>query len=146
MHPEGTGNNLAAVNLVLIWFCRCWVALPPSNRRPSCVRADHAVDRQRRRPPLWPPSLAFKKVKLYSRNKMPDDRTRRTTTSRDAAEAAFKAVTTKPAELPPKRPTIPNAKELVSLRIDRDILDHFQEAGPGWQDRINEALRKVVGR
>jgi uncharacterized protein (DUF4415 family) len=42
--------------------------------------------------------------------------------------------------------TIPNAKELVSLRIDRDILDHFQEAGPGWQGRINEALRKVVGK
>ena len=40
--------------------------------------------------------------------------------------------------------TIPNAKELVSLRIDRDILDHFQEAGPGWQDRIYEALRKVA--
>jgi uncharacterized protein (DUF4415 family) len=77
---------------------------------------------------------------------MPADRTRRTTTSRDTAEAAFKAATTKPADLPPKRPTIPNAKELVSLRIDRDILDHFQEAGPGWQDRINEALRKVVGK
>jgi hypothetical protein len=30
--------------------------------------------------------------------------TRRTTTSLDAAEAAFKAATTKPAELPPKRP------------------------------------------
>jgi len=64
----------------------------------------------------------------------------------DAAEAAFKAATTKPSELPPKCPTIPNAKELVSLRIDRDILDHFQEAGPGWQDRINEALRKIVGK
>jgi uncharacterized protein (DUF4415 family) len=63
---------------------------------------------------------------------MSADRTLRPVTSRDAAEAAFKAVTTKPAELPPKRPTIPNAKELVTLRIDRDILDHFQEAGPGW--------------
>src|SRR5262249_23281490 len=72
---------------------------------------------------------------------MPADRTRRTTTSREAAEAAFKAATMKPAELPPKRRTIPNAKEPVSLRIDRDILDHFQNAGPGWQDRINEALR-----
>jgi uncharacterized protein (DUF4415 family) len=77
---------------------------------------------------------------------MSADRTRRTTTSREVAEAAFKVATTKPAELPPKRPTIPNAKELVSLRIDRDILDHFQDAGPGWQDRINEALRKVVGK
>jgi hypothetical protein len=45
---------------------------------------------------------------------MPADRTRRTTTSREAAEAAFKAATTKPAELPPKRPTIPNTKELVA--------------------------------
>jgi uncharacterized protein (DUF4415 family) len=77
---------------------------------------------------------------------MPADRTRRTLSSRDAAEAAFKTATTKPKELPPKPPSIPNAKELVSLRIDRDILDHFQEAGPGWQERINEALRKIVGR
>jgi len=46
----------------------------------------------------------------------------------------------------PKRPSIPNAKELVSLRIDRDVLDHFQEGGPGWQDRINEALRKAIGK
>jgi uncharacterized protein (DUF4415 family) len=65
-------------------------------------------------------------------HKMPADRTRSISTSRDAAEAAFKAATTKPTELPPKRPTVPNTKELVSLRIDREILDHFQEAGPGW--------------
>lgn len=74
---------------------------------------------------------------------MPDDK-RRPMTSRDAAEAAFKKATTKPAELPPNRPAIPNAKETVSLRIDRDILDHFQNDGPGWQDRINDALRRVV--
>ena len=81
-----------------------------------------------------------------ARTEMTADRTRRITTPRDAAEAAFKAVTTKPAELPPKPPTIPNAKVLVSLRIDRDILDHFQDAGLGWQDRINEAVRKVGGK
>ena len=72
--------------------------------------------------------------------------TRRTTTSRDAAEAAFKAVTTKPAELPPKQPSIPGVKEQVSLRIDKDVLEHFQEGGPGWQDRINDALRKAAGK
>ena len=71
---------------------------------------------------------------------------RRTTTSREAADAAFKAVTTKPAELPPKRPSVPGAKEQVLLRIDRDVLDYFQEAGPGWQDRINEVLRKAAGK
>jgi uncharacterized protein (DUF4415 family) len=71
---------------------------------------------------------------------------RRTTTPRDAAEAAFKTATTKPAELPPKTPSLPGAKEQVSLRIDRDVLDYFQEAGPGWQERINEALRKAAGK
>jgi len=48
--------------------------------------------------------------------------------------------------MPPPPPSIPNAKELVSLRIDRDVLEHFQEAGPGWQDRINDALRKAAGK
>jgi uncharacterized protein (DUF4415 family) len=79
-------------------------------------------------------------------HEMPIDRTRRTTTSRDQAEAAFKAATTKPAEPAPKRPSPPGAKEQVSLRIDRDVLDYFQEAGPGWQDRINEALRRAAGK
>jgi uncharacterized protein (DUF4415 family) len=66
---------------------------------------------------------------------------------RHTAEAAFKAATTKPPEPAPKpkSPSLPNAKEMVSLRIDRDILDHFQEGGPGWQDRINAALRKAAG-
>jgi uncharacterized protein (DUF4415 family) len=73
---------------------------------------------------------------------------RRTTSSRDAAEAAFKAATTpKPpaAPLPAKAPSLPGAKEMVSLRIDRDVLDHFQADGPGWQERINAALRKAAG-
>ena len=71
---------------------------------------------------------------------------RRPVDSRTAAERAFKAVTAKPAELPPKKPTVPGVKEMVSLRIDRDVLDFFQEDGPGWQDRINAALRKAAGK
>jgi len=43
-------------------------------------------------------------------------------------------------------PSLPNAKELVSLRIDRDVLEHFQGEGPGWQERINAALRKAAGK
>jgi uncharacterized protein (DUF4415 family) len=73
------------------------------------------------------------------------NRPRRPSDPRSAAEAAFKAATTKPAELPPKQPSLPNSKEQVSLRIDRDVLDHFQHDGPGWQDRINAALRKAAG-
>ena len=72
---------------------------------------------------------------------------RRPLDSRDAAEAAFKSATTKPAEpIPTKTNAIPGAKEMVSLRIDRDVLDFFQEDGPGWQDRINAALRKAAGK
>ena len=77
---------------------------------------------------------------------MPFDKSRRIKDPLLAAEAAFKAATTKPLEEPAKRPVIPNAKEVVSLRIDRDVLDYFQEAGPGWQDRINEALRRAAGK
>ena len=41
---------------------------------------------------------------------------------------------------PQKAPT----KQLVSLRIDRDVLEHFRATGPGWQGRINKALRQVA--
>jgi uncharacterized protein (DUF4415 family) len=73
--------------------------------------------------------------------------TRRTPDTRTAAEKAFKAATTKPVEgLPERPPSLPGVKELVSLRIDRDVLDFFQEEGPGWQERINAALRKAAGK
>jgi uncharacterized protein (DUF4415 family) len=74
------------------------------------------------------------------------DRTRRPSDPRQRAEAAFKAATTKPVEPPPAKPSLPGVKELVSLRIDQDVLEYFQAAGPGWQDRINEALRKAAGK
>jgi uncharacterized protein (DUF4415 family) len=74
------------------------------------------------------------------------EKTRRTPDARDLAERAFKAATTKPAPELPKKPSLPNAKQLVSLRIDRDVLEHFQQEGPGWQERINETLRKAIGK
>jgi uncharacterized protein (DUF4415 family) len=55
-------------------------------------------------------------------------------------------VSTKPP-LPADRPAgPPKAKEQVTLRIDRDVLEFFQEDGPGWQDRINDALRTLAGK
>jgi uncharacterized protein (DUF4415 family) len=63
-----------------------------------------------------------------------------------AAEAAFRQATTKPIEGPPKASAIPGVKETVTLRIDQDVLEFFQEDGPGWQDRINAALRKAAGK
>jgi uncharacterized protein (DUF4415 family) len=77
------------------------------------------------------------------------DQPRRPRTLNDArteAESVFKKVTTKTVELPPKKTALPSVKEMVSLRIDQDVLEHFQESGPGWQDRINDALRKAAGK
>jgi uncharacterized protein (DUF4415 family) len=42
------------------------------------------------------------------------------------------------------RPKGSGSKELVSLRIDRDILDRFRAGGPGWQTRLNDALRRAL--
>ena len=43
------------------------------------------------------------------------------------------------------RPPKDNPKAAVSLRLDRDVLAHFRASGPGWQTRINAALRKAAG-
>jgi uncharacterized protein (DUF4415 family) len=75
------------------------------------------------------------------------DQPRRPRTLGDArteAEAAFKKVTAKVAEAPPKKTSPPGVKQQVTLRIDQDVLEWFQERGPGWQDRINDALRKAT--
>jgi uncharacterized protein (DUF4415 family) len=41
------------------------------------------------------------------------------------------------------RPKGSGKKELVTLRIDRDVLDRFRADGPGWQTRLNDTLRAV---
>jgi uncharacterized protein (DUF4415 family) len=41
---------------------------------------------------------------------------------------------------PQKEPT----KQLVSLRLDRDVIAHFKAQGAGWQTRINKALREAM--
>ena len=77
------------------------------------------------------------------------DQPRRPRTLNDArteAEAAFKKVTAKVAEAPPSKIAVPGVREQVTLRIDQDVLEYFREGGPGWQDRINEALRKAAGK
>ena len=72
--------------------------------------------------------------------------TRRGSSAIDRAEAAFKSATSKPVEAAPvKAVPPPSGKEMVSFRLDRAVLEHFQEDGPGWQDRINAALRTAAG-
>lgn len=68
---------------------------------------------------------------------------RRPANPKDAAEALFKPAKKAPAPAV-ERPAIPSARELVSLKIDSDVLAHFQADGPGWQDRINDILRAAM--
>jgi uncharacterized protein (DUF4415 family) len=64
-----------------------------------------------------------------------------------AAEAVFKPAAPPPVEPVRVKPNggVPAAKETVSIRLDSDVLAHFQEDGPGWQERINAALRRAAG-
>ena len=64
----------------------------------------------------------------------------------EIAEAAFRSPDKRPEPdpVPQAKTTVPGAKELVSLRIDGDILAHFQADGPGWRERINAALRRGI--
>lgn len=45
---------------------------------------------------------------------------------------------------PTGRPHSTNKKVSVSLRLDPDVLEKFKSAGPGWQTRINEALKRAT--
>ncbi|MBB2165578.1 BrnA antitoxin family protein [Gluconacetobacter sp. 1b LMG 1731] len=44
------------------------------------------------------------------------------------------------------RPRSTNPKKLVSVRLDQDVLDGWRDTGPGWQGRINDALRDALRR
>lgn len=35
-------------------------------------------------------------------------------------------------------------KQLISIRLDRDLIEHFRKRGPGWQRRINDTLRRAT--
>lgn len=44
----------------------------------------------------------------------------------------------------PAGSTKPDAKKSVTLRLDPDVLQRWRDSGPGWQSRINDALRKAA--
>jgi len=39
------------------------------------------------------------------------------------------------------RPAAESPKQAVSLRLDPDVIAHYKKGGPGWQSRMNAALR-----
>lgn len=42
------------------------------------------------------------------------------------------------------RPKLERPKQSIALRLDADVLEAFKATGPGWQTRMNEALREWV--
>jgi uncharacterized protein (DUF4415 family) len=45
----------------------------------------------------------------------------------------------------PGRPRSPSPKVQVTLRLDAEVIDFYKAGGPGWQSRMNVALRKGAG-
>ena len=42
------------------------------------------------------------------------------------------------------RPVATVKRPTLNMRVDADVLDAFKATGPGWQTRINAALRHAV--
>lgn len=42
------------------------------------------------------------------------------------------------------RPPLERPKKMVSLRMDQDVIDALQASGPGWQTRVNAALKELL--
>jgi uncharacterized protein (DUF4415 family) len=70
----------------------------------------------------------------------------RPTDALSVAEAVFKPATPVAVESVPVKSKggVPVSKESVSIRLDSDLIAHFQEDGPGWQERINDALLRAT--
>ncbi|MCK0196889.1 BrnA antitoxin family protein [Ancylobacter sp. 6x-1] len=79
----------------------------------------------------------------------PDDAPEWTEDQLDRAELAEGGKVLRPAQgtltRGRGRPKIDKPKEQVSVRLDPDVLSALRSGGPGWQVRMNEALRKALG-
>ena len=53
---------------------------------------------------------------------------------------AERAAELRQARRPQKAPT----KEMIAIRLDRDLLERLRAEGPGWQRRVNALLRAAV--
>lgn len=42
------------------------------------------------------------------------------------------------------RPPIKNTKEMLSLRMDFDVLEKLRASGKGWQTRLNKYIKDAV--
>ncbi len=90
-----------------------------------------------------PTGTDWERVKRDAAEDMPvDDQSGPYDPSDTAAVSAYwqQATITRGRGRPPvtvKRPTL-------NMRVDADVLEAFKATGPGWQTRINAALRDAV--
>jgi uncharacterized protein (DUF4415 family) len=58
------------------------------------------------------------------------------------------------SELPPhilaafprtRGPQKASTKVPISIRLSPEVIEHFKAGGPGWQSRIDDALKKAAG-
>lgn len=77
----------------------------------------------------------------------PDDAPEWTDDQWNRAEIAIGGIVIRPANgtlTKPGRPRLEAPKKSVHLRLSPDVLAYFRKTGPGWQTRIDEALRKAA--
>ncbi len=64
--------------------------------------------------------------------------------ARPAAEALPAGVHAALTALRRRGPGAKPAKVQVTLRLDQDVVEGLRASGPGWQVRVNQALRALV--
>ena len=67
-------------------------------------------------------------------------------TVRPLSDADFKREQTAKRKRGERGKQVAPTKKLVSLRLSANVLEHFKASGPGWQTRIDETLKRAVGR
>lgn len=65
-------------------------------------------------------------------------------TPRDTDPVAVQKTPLKPRDWTEDDLPLPRGKRLISLRLDADIVEHFQAGGKGYQTRMNAVLRAWV--
>lgn len=91
-----------------------------------------------------PPSEAKVQAMIASDPDAPEATDEQLAQARPFSEA-FPALAEKMGKNLGGRPKAEHPKVAVSLRLDPEVLSRFKAKGPGWQTRINEALRQAAG-